>query len=128
MKKYIILLAAVVAALTLCSATAGLAGTSSDGTVRFESSSMPALNFTMPVSQAESIYRLMPESVTALCTGEYGTVRGKCIRSSSFTHKGVKVTRTGDSPSMTIALSFSGYRLTVSGVSWEELDALFGER
>lgn len=126
MKRILILsIAAIAATITLCSAASSLSGNSSNGTVRFESSSTPALNFTMPVSQATNIYRLMPESVTRLCDSEYEAVRNKCLRSSSFTHEGVRVTKTGDNPSMTFVFSVPGYKVTVSDVSWEDLDFLF---
>lgn len=126
MKKFIIItLAAIVAAVILCSATANLSGITSNGTVRFESTSHPALNFSMPASRAAEIFRLMPESLTSVCTNEYAAVRKKCLRSSSFTHEGVRVTRTESDPSLTIVLSTSGYKLTVSDVSLKELDSLF---
>ena len=126
MKKFIIFtLAAIVAAFTLCSARTNRTGCISEGTVRFESSAMPALNFTMPVSRAADIYRLMPDSVTALCGSEYETVRSKSLRSSTFTHEGVKVRKTGDDPSMTFVFSVPGYKVTVSEVSWEDLDLFF---
>lgn len=126
MKKFIIItLAAIVAAVILCSATANLSGITPNGTVRFESTSHPALNFSMPASRAAEIFRLMPESLTSVCTKEYEAVRKKCIRSSSFTHEGVRVTRTGADPSLTIVLSTSGYKLTVSNVSLTDLDSLF---
>ena len=126
MKRIIILsIAAIAATITLCSAASSLSGNYSNGTVRFESSSTPALNFTMPVSQATNIYRLMPESVTRLCDSEYEAVRNKCLRYSSFTHEGVKVTKTGDNPSMTFVFSVPGYKVTVSDVSGEDLDFLF---
>ena len=126
MKKFIIItIAAIVAAVTLCSASSSLTGNSSDGTVRFESTSIPALNFSMLVSRATAIFRLMPESVTSACINEYQTVRRKCLRTSSFTHEGVKVRMTGENPSMTFDFSVPGYKVTVSDVSWEDLDALF---
>ena len=126
MKKFIIFtLAAVVAALTLCSATTRLTGTTANGTVRFESTSMPALNCTLPMSRAAAIYRLLPESVTAVCVNEYDAVRDRCLRSSSFTYQGVTVKRTGNDPSMTITFSVPGYKLTVSDVSWADIDLLF---
>ena len=126
MKKFIIfILAAIVAAVTLSSATVNLAGGTFDGTVRFESSAMPALNFTMPISRAADIYRLMPESITVLCGSEYESVRDKSVRSRSFTHQGVTVKRMGENPSMTFTFTVPGYRVIVSDVSWDDLDLLF---
>ena len=124
-KLIIFTVAAIVAAVTLSSATVNLAGGSSDSTVRFESTAMPALNFTMPVSRAADIYRLMPESITDLCGSEYEAVRDKTFKSTSFTHQGVTVKRTGENPSMTFTFSVPGYRVIVSNVSWDDLDLLF---
>ena len=121
----IIVLVAVAATITLCSATSAFSDNASKGTVQFESTSMPSLNFTMQVSRARDIYRLMPESVTAVCVNEYEAVRSKSLRSSSFPHEGVKVRKTGDDSSMTFVFSVPGYKVTVSEVSWEDLDLLF---
>ena len=121
----IIVLVAVAATVTLCSATSAFSDDASTGTVQFESTSMPSLNFSMPVSRAREIYRLMPKSVTSACVNEHEAVRSKTLRSSSFTHEGVKVRKTGDSTSMTYVFSVPGYKVTVSEVSWEGLDLLF---
>jgi hypothetical protein len=126
MKRILIIaLVAVAATVTLCSATSAFSDNASNGTVQFESTSMPSLNFTMPVSRAGDIYRLMPESVTAICVNEYEAVRSKSLQSSSFTHEGVKIRKTGDDSSMTFVFSVPGYKVTVSEVSWEDLDLLF---
>lgn len=126
MKRILIIaLVAVAATVTLCSATSAFSDDASIGILQFESTSMPSLNFSMPVSRAMDIYRLMPESVTSVCVNEYEAVRSKSLRSSSFTHEGVKVRKTGDNPSMTFVFSVPGYKVTVSYVSWEDLDRLF---
>ena len=67
----------------------------------------------------------MPESITALCGSEYEAVRDKTFKSTSFTHQGVTVKRTGENPSMTFTFSVPGYRVIVSNVSWDDLDLLF---
>ena len=127
MNKFIIItLAAITAAITLCSATSALTtGSTPDGTVRFESTAMPALNFTMPFSRTIDIHRLMPESITTLCGSEYEAVRHEFFNSTSFTHQGVTVKRSGEEPSMTFTFSVPGYKFTLSDVSWEDLDSLF---
>ena len=126
MKRILIIaLVAVAATVTLCSATSAFSDDSSISILQFESTSMPSLNFSMPVSRAMDIYRLMPESVTSVGVNEYEAVRSKSLRSSSFTHEGVKVRKTGDYPSMTFVFSVPGYKVTVSEVSWEDLDLLF---
>ncbi len=126
MKKILLFaLAAVVAAVTLCSASAGMSDVTSSGTVRFESTSVPALDFSMSISRAAEIFRLMPDSFTSLCSKEYEAVRSRCERYQRFTHEGVTIQRTGSDPALTIEFSASGYKLTVSDVSWEELDRMF---
>ena len=98
-------------------------------------SAIPALKLALPFSffsfiiatlpKLTSIYRLMPDSITALCGSEYEAVRAKSFKSTSFTHQGVTVKRTGENPSMTFTFSVPGYKVIVSDVSWDELDLLF---
>lgn len=126
MKKFIIItLAAIVAAVTLCSATIDRNASFPNGTIRFESSSMPALNCTMSMKSATDILRLMPDSIIALSMTEYDAVRDQLFNSTSFTYRGVKVKRTGENPSMTFTLTAPGYKLTVSDVSWDDIEFLF---
>ena len=126
MKRIIIIvIAAIAATITLCSASSNLGESASKGTVQFESATMPALNFTMPVSRAQDIIRLMPDSITTLCVTEYEAVRSKCKQTSRFTHEGVAVHWTGKEPNLTISFAVSGYKLTVSDVSWRDLDVMF---
>lgn len=126
MKKYIIIvIAAIVAAITLCSATSSLGDSATKGTVQFESAAIPALNFVMPLSRAQDIFRLMPDTITTLCVSEYEAVRSKCNQASRFTHEGVSVQWTGKDPDLTISFAVSGYKLTVSDVSWGDLDVMF---
>lgn len=126
MKKVIIItLAAVAAAVTLCSATADRNASFPNGTIRFESSSMPALNCTMSMKSAVDILRLMPDSIIAFSMTEYDAVRDQLFNSTSFTFHGVKVKRTGENPSMSFVLTAPGYKLTVSDVSWDDIESLF---
>ena len=128
MKKIITILA-IVASATLCTAAIAYAVEGASGTakgiVHFESTGMPALNFTMPVSRAADIYRLLPESVTSVCCQEYEVVRDKCSRSARFTYEGVQIQCAGTGQALIFVFSVPGYRLTVADVSWETLDALF---
>lgn len=128
MKRFFTVVAIVAAIVVSTAAFAYVTEGASDaavGTVQFECTEMPALNFTMPVSKAAEIICLMPESVAGVCYQEYQAVREKCSRSSAFTHEGVRVQCTGADPSVKIVFSLKGYRLTVSGVSWETLDRMF---
>ena len=126
MKRIIIIvIAAIVAAITLCSASLNLGDRAPKGIVQFESTAIPALNFTIPVSRAQDIFRLMPDSITTLCVSEYEAVRSKCNQKSRFTHEGVAVQWTGNDPNLTISFAVSGYKLTVIDVSWGDLDVMF---
>ena len=127
MKKFLIIAIAAIAAITLCSATFNESESDYTGSVRFESTSRPSLNFTMSLDRANDIYRLLPESVTGTCANEYKAVRRKAAASSRFIHEGVSVTLTGNDPSLTFVFSTSGYKVTVSDVSWAELDLIFGK-
>ena len=128
MKKSIFFNVALIASiLSLCSAIAAASSNNNilPGTVRFESTEMPALNFTMPVSRAADIYRLLPSSVTEVCRQEYMAVLGKCNRSHSVSHEGVKIQWYGVNPNLTFVFSVPGYTLTVSDVSVDAMDNIF---
>lgn len=128
MKKTLILLvAAVVAAITLTASVTASDGAVREGTLSFESAAAPALNFTLPMHRAADIYPLLPANITGICAREYDSVRRKCQTSSNFTHEGVKVrVKPSNGSTVTIELSVSGYKITAADVSWEELDRLFG--
>lgn len=128
MKRFFIL-AAIVAATVLCTAAFAFVldddSVPNGGTVRFESTHMPQLNFTMPVSRAADIFRLMPESVAGVCRQEYAAVRSKCCQADHFTYEGVNIRCAGADPALQFVFTVPGYKLTVSGVSWETLGRMF---
>ena len=126
MKKFMTIVAIATTLIISSAAVAHVTGNTFEGTVRFESSEMPALNFTMPVSRAADIFNLMPESVTTVCRQKYAAVRAECARAGRFSHEGVSVQRTGADPAMEFVFTVPGYKLTVSNVSWRMLDAMFG--
>lgn len=125
-KSLFINVALIATILSLCSA---IAATSSNnilpGTVRFESTEMPALNFSIPVSRAADIYRLLPSSFTDVCRQEYIAVLDKCNQSHSVNHDGVKIRWFGVNPNLTFVFSVPGYKLTVTDVSIETMDSIF---
>ncbi len=131
MKKFFILfVAAVAAALTLTAAVSAPDSASAsghwEGTVSFESAAMPALNCSMPLGRVASLYELAPENINGLCAREYETIRQRLRSSSSFTYQGVRVRKLQDSgKTVTLELSFQGYKLTVKDALWEDLDHLF---
>ena len=128
MKRFFIL-AAIVVATVLCTAAFAFVlddpSVPTGGTVRFESTNMPELNFTMPVSRAAGIFRLLPESVSGVCRQEYEAVLDKCNRSHRVNHEGVKIQWSGVNPNQTFVFTVQGYKVTVSGVSVETMNSIF---
>ena len=96
----------------------------SEGTVSFEVKSMPALNFTMPMRDAGSIFRLAPENISRLITEEYLFFKNKCRTSNDFTYEGIRVNVKPEGNIFTVSFRAQGCRLTLEGVSWEELDSI----
>ena len=130
MKKFFILavaaLAAIVSVSVMSSSVKANDEIPSEGTVSFESSAMPVLNFTMPIGQAKNIYRLVPSNIADICAKEYTTIKQKCNSSSDFTYEGVRVKVKKDGSSLTFVFSLNGNKLTASDVTWTELDTIFG--
>ena len=125
-KTLIILLAALIAAITLTAFVSASDSAQWQGTVTFESSAMPSLNFAVPLKRVADIYPLVPENIIGICSGEYETVRKKCNSSSSFIHEGVKVRKIkDDGTSVSLELSLPGYEVTVKDALWENLDQIF---
>jgi len=127
MKKSLLLNIVLVSSIIslCCAVAAAFSDNYPQGIVHFESTEIPALNFTMPVAQAAGIYCMMPESFTEVCRQEYVAICNKCARSDRFTHEGVKIQCIGSDPSMEFVFTIPGYKLVVSGVSWETLDKMF---
>jgi hypothetical protein len=127
MKRTIILLvAAVAAAITLTASVSASESAQWQGTVTFESSAMPALNFTVPLKRVADVYPLVPDNICGICSGEYETVRKKCDSSSRFTHEGVRIRKIqDDGTTVTLEFALSGYKVTVKDALWENLDQIF---
>ena len=126
MKKIIVIvLAAIAAALTLSAFASAPENGASQGEVSFESTAMPALNCTVSMEHAQSIYRLIPSNITDICEKEYAAVQKKCNSRSHFTHEGVDVRIVEIGEYVTIVFSASGYKVTARNVTWSELDAMF---
>lgn len=125
-KTLIVLVTASIAAITLTASVAASDNAHGQGTVSFESRSLPSLNFTMPLRQAAQIYSLAPENIRTICDGEYKAVRGKCLSSSRFSYAGVQVRKVDDNGTVaTIELSMPGYKVTIKNVLWDDLDQIF---
>ena len=126
MKKIIIIaIATLVAAAALSASVRASDGSSSEGTVSFESSAMPMLNCTVSILHARDLYRMIPANISDLCADEYAAVRMKCSSRSHFVHEGVDVSVKESGGNVTIVLGVPGYKVTASNVTWEELDRMF---
>ena len=126
MKKTIIILIAVVAAVSLTASESASDNNRSKGVISFESSAMPALNCSMSIQNASNIYKLVPGNIREICEEEYIKVSDKCSRYARFTHEGVNVTVVqNDGTTATIVFSVPGYKVTAEDVSWQDLDIIF---
>ena len=95
-------------------------------TVSFEFPTMPALNCSMYLEEADQIYQLLPGSITSACEKEYPVVRQKCRKSLKFTYQGVGVHVLEDNgKSATIEFIYRGNRMLVQDASWKDLDRMF---
>ena len=126
MKKFLVIAVAAFAAIALTASVSASNNPAAEGTISFESASMPALNCSVSMKDAISIYRFAPGNIVGICEEQYMEVRDKCSESSSFTHEGVQVRvkqRNGDR--VTIELSVPGYKITANNVSWDDLELMF---
>lgn len=125
MKRFIAIVIAATAAIVTLTASISAADNNSAGTVSFESSSMPTLNCTVSIAHAKEIYRLIPGNIADICEKEYVSVQRKCSTRSHFTHEGVDIRVSVSGETVTIIFSVSGYKVTASNVTWNELDNIF---
>lgn len=126
MKKIIIIVIAAVAATLALSAIASAPdNVPSQGEVSFESTAMPALNCTVSMEHARSIYHLIPSNITDICEKEYAAIQKKCNSRAHFTHEGVDIRVTDNGEYFTIVFSVPGYKVTARNVTWAELDNMF---
>ena len=125
-KTFILLVAVLVAAVTLTASVSASDSAQWQGTVIFESSAMPALNFTVPLKRVDDVYPFIPDNISEICSGEYETVKKKCNSSSRFTHEGVRIRKIqDDGKTVTLEFTLSGYKVTVKDALWENLDRIF---
>jgi len=127
-KNYVITPIALGAILSLFFAVTELfaAPEESQTTVSFEFPTMPALNCSMSLEEADHIYQLLPNNIIAACEKEYPVVRKKCQKSFNFTYQGVGVHVLEDNGwSTTIEFIYRGNRMLVQDASWEDLDRMF---
>ncbi len=128
MKKFFKLsvaaLAAVLLTTVLVSATVAAIA---DEKVEFSSSAMPNLNCSIALSQAKTIFNLMPQEIKSVCRDEFRTVSAKCARKSDFTYQGVRIRTTPHDGLVDVSFTYAGYRLTVKNATWERMKEFFAE-
>ena len=126
MKKFLVIAVAAIAAVALTASVSASDNDATEGTISFESASMPSLNCSISMKDAISLYRYVPGNIVGICGEHYTAVRNKCFQSSSFTHEGVKVrVRQSNGDRVTIELSVPGYKITANDVSWDDLELMF---
>lgn len=126
MKKFIkftvVAIAAVMFTTVLVSATVA---NLSDERIEISSTSYPAINCSMTMSQAEGVLALMPSNVRELCRDEYVRVKRESNGRSRFTYQGVSCRVSENGTGIDILFSYGGYTLCVWNTSWERLDVVF---
>ena len=125
MKKTLLFVFAAILAAVLTASSGASENYRTEGKVSFESSKVPALNCALSIDRARALYWLIPTNICDLCTKEYAEVRNKSNKSSHFKHEGVDVRITEKERSITVELSFGGYRIVANDVTWAELDSIF---
>ena len=125
MKKTLLFVFAAIFAAVLSASSGASDNYRTEGKVSFESSKMPALNCTLSIDRARDLYWLIPANICDLCTKEYAAVRNKSNNSSHFKHEGVDVRITEIERKLTVELSYDGYKVVASNVTWAELDNIF---
>lgn len=126
MRKFFKFAFAAIAAITISTVlvSATIAATTTEN-VEIASRSLPALNCTMTIQQAESIFKLLPEEIQAQCRNEYAKLSGRCKTTQSYNYQGVKITTTGNGGIVSIRFSYSGYTVKVNNTTWERLNEIF---
>ena len=125
MKKTLLFVFAAILAAVLTASSGASENYRTEGKVSFESSKVPALNCTLSIDRARDLYWLIPTNICDLCTKEYAAFRNKSNTSSHFKHEGVDVRITEKERSITVELSYSGYKVVASDVTWADLDNIF---
>lgn len=126
MKNYFKFIVAAVAALILTTAAVNAAVTIvAEETITVTSQSVPAANCKLALSQAESIFHLLPSEVQDQCRSEYTRLSKKCKTTPSFKYQGVSFNVSENSGLVDLTLSYKGYVLKVENTTWAHLDQIF---
>lgn len=95
--------------------------------VEFESTSMPALNCSMALSQAHGIFNLMPNEIKSVCRNEFVKVSARCAQNSEFTYQGVRVKTRAHEGLVDLTFTYASNTVKVKNASWESLGLFFNE-
>lgn len=126
MKRILKFFAASIAALALVTVlVSATVSESKMASVSLSSKAYPALDCSLPLSQAQGIFVLLPANVKDMAKVEYRIVRDRFSQKKNFTYKGVKCHTLEDGDGLNITFTYDGYTISVKNTTWEELDGLF---
>lgn len=127
MKKILKIFAASIAALALTTVlVSATVSETSTAVVEVSSSTHPALDCSLPMSQAQGIFTLLPANIKDLAKAEYQIVRTKFSQRQNFSYKGIKCSRASEGGKLNITFRYGSYIVNVKNVTMEELDVIFG--
>lgn len=135
MKKFLKFAIAAIAAVTITTVLVSTAvadnGNQNENrteNIEFSSKSCPALNCSMSVSQAKTIFGLLPAQIKKQCSNEYDKLSVRCRETYSYVYQGVRITTSQKRDGVvSICLTYGDYTIKVNGTTWSELEELFGQ-
>ena len=128
MKKFLKFAIAAIAAVTITTVlvSAAVAENATEN-IELSSKSCPALDCSMAVSQAETIFGLLPDQIKEQCKSEYAKLSTKCRNTSSYVYQGVRISTSRKNGTVSICFTYGDYTVKVNNTTWERLDRLFGQ-
>lgn len=131
MKKFLKFAIAAIAAVTITTVlvSAAVAGNENETeNIEFSSKSCPALDCSMSVSQAKTIFGLLPAQIKKQCSNEYFKLSVKCRETYSYVYQGVRITTSQKRDGIvSICLTYGDYTIKVNNTTWFKLEELFGQ-
>lgn len=133
MKKFLKFAIAAIAAVTISSVLVSAAVADNENqnenraeSIEFSSKSCPALNCSMSVTQAKTIFGLLPAQIKKQCSDEYFKLRVKCRETYSYVYQGVRITTSQKRDGVvSICLTYGDYTIKVNNTTWSNLGELF---
>ena len=135
MKKFFKFAIAAIAAVTISSVLVSAAVADNENqnenrreSIEFTSKSCPAMNCSMSVSQAKTIFGLLPAQIKKQCSDEYFKLSVKRRETYSYVYQGVRITTSQKRDGIvSIRLTYGDYTIKVNNTTWFKLEELFGQ-